>query len=266
MRITSLASGSKGNACCIESCGRTLLIDCGLSCRELRRRAAVAGIPLDTLEGVIITHSHDDHICGLAAFHKQFADIPLFANMMTAESTAWRMKMDEADFVPFENGQTFEAGPFDISPFSIPHDTSDPVGCMVRAEGVSYFHGTDIGTPLDSIGLHLAEADVATLESNHDPVMLRTSGRPPCLVQRIAGPRGHLSNDQACELVKRFASPRLSRLALGHLSAECNAPHLAERAMRTALDGIGREDVPLLVLRQDAPVEIFAGCSGAGRP
>ena len=265
MRIISLASGSKGNACCIESCGRTLLIDCGLSCRELRRRAAEAGVSLDTLEGVIITHSHDDHICGLATFHKKFADVPLFANMMTAESTAWRMKMDETAFVPFENGQMFSAGPFEIDPFSIPHDTSDPVGYMVRAEGITYFHATDIGTPLDSIGLHLKEADVATLESNHDPVMLRSSGRPPSLVQRIAGPRGHLSNGQACELVKRFASPRLTRLALGHLSAECNAPHLAEQSMRAALDCIGRADVPLLVLRQDAPVEVFAGgCARAG--
>ena len=106
------------------------------------------------------------------------------------------------------------------------------------------------------VGLKLAEADVATLESNHDPVMLRTSGRPPCLIQRIAGPRGHLSNDQACDLVKRFASPRLKRLALAHLSRDCNAPHIAEGAMRAALAEMGRVDVGLSVLSQNDVVEI----------
>ena len=90
-------------------------------------------------------------------------------------------------------------------------------------------------------------ADVATLESNHDPVMLRTSGRPPYLIQRIAGPRGHLSNDQACELVRRFASPRLKKLFLAHLSHQCNAEAVAVRLMRETLAEIGRADVELEV-------------------
>ena len=143
-----------------------------------------------------------------------------------------------------------------MSPFSIPHDTSDPVGFLVSAGGETYFHGTDIGTPLDSIGLKLAEADFATLESNHDPVLLRQSGRHPSLIQRIAGPRGHLSNDQACELVRRFASPRLKSLALAHLSRDCNVPRIAEEAMRSTLMEMGRPDVVLKVLSQDETIEV----------
>ena len=256
MRIVSLASGSGGNAYCLECRGRLLLVDCGLSCHELRRRAAAASLDLCCLDGIVITHSHDDHVAGLKTFHGKFPEVPVFANMMTSETVAWREKVDEDAFVPFENGQAFEVGPFEVHPFSIPHDTSDPVGYLVKVDGISYFHGTDIGTPLDSVGVHLAEADVATLESNHDPVMLRQSGRPPSLVQRIAGPRGHLSNDQACELVRRFASPRLRSLALAHLSEQCNAPHLADGAMRETLATIGRNDVALTVLRQDTPCEI----------
>ena len=256
MRIVSLASGSKGNACCLECCGRTMLVDCGLSCRELKRRAASVGVDVSCLDGIVITHSHDDHIAGIKTFHKCFPDVPIFANIMTSETIAWHERIDEDAFVHFENGQQFEIGPFEVMPFSIPHDTSDPVGYVIRAEGVVYFHGTDIGTPLDSVGVHLAEADVATLESNHDPVMLRQSGRPPSLIQRIAGPRGHLSNDQSCELVRRFASPRLKRIALAHLSEECNAPHIAERAMRETLSSIGRDDVSLAVLGQNSPFEI----------
>ena len=165
---------------------------------------------------------------------------------MTAEAVAWQEKVDENAFVRFENGQQFEVGPFAVSPFSTPHDAADPVGYLVKGEE-TYFHGTDIGTPLDSIGLKLAEAEIATLESNHDLVMLRTSRRPPSLVQRIAGPRGHLSNDQACELVRRFASPRLKKIFLAHLSHECNAPHLALDAMCRTLEELGRTDIELEV-------------------
>ena len=256
MRIVSLASGSKGNAYCIISCGRVLLVDCGLSYREFRRRAEQADVPLDAIDGLLFTHSHDDHARGIATFHKQLPDVPLFANLMTAEAIAWRFGVDEADFTPFENGQQFSAGDFEVLPFSIPHDTSDPVGYEIRAEGNTYFHGTDIGTPLDSIGLHLANADFAVLESNHDPELLFCSGRPVSIIQRIAGPRGHLSNDQAAELVRRFASKKLKCLALAHLSEQCNAQHLAIRTMSCVLAELGMEGVSLSVLEQNEPVTI----------
>ena len=254
MRIVSLASGSKGNAYCVTSGGRVLLVDCGLSCRELVRRAASAGVALDAVDGLLFTHSHDDHAKGVATFRKRFPEVPLFANLMTAETIAWHYGVDEMDFIPFENGQSFPVGPFEVLPFSIPHDTSDPVGYLIRAEGETYFHGTDIGTPLDSIGLHLAEADFAVLESNHDPQLLYCSGRPAPIIQRIAGPRGHLSNDQAADLVRRFATKKLKSLALAHLSGQCNMPHLARETMRRTLCDMGLSDVSLAVLDQDAPV------------
>jgi len=256
VKVVSLASGSAGNAYCVESDGRVLLIDCGLSCRELLKRSRAAGIDLGAVVAAVFTHGHDDHIKGVAKFHDCFPAAGLFANAMTADSIAASAGVDETDFSIFENGQDFEVGPFGVKPFSIPHDTSDPVGFLVSDGDSRYFHATDVGTPLDSIGLNLSEADIATLESNHDPVLLRRSGRHPSLIQRIAGPRGHLSNDQACELVRRFASPRLRHLALAHLSRDCNVPHLAEGAMRAALCEIGRTDIDLKVLRQDEIVEI----------
>lgn len=252
MKIISLASGSKGNAYCV-CCGESiLLVDCGLCLKCLKLRFAEAGLSLDHICALVVTHSHEDHIKGIPLFHKNFPDVPLFANLMTAETIAWKYRMDERSFTPFENGQSFDVAPFEISPFSIPHDTSDPVGYLVRAEGKTYFHGTDIGTPLDSVGLHLADADVATLESNHDPVMLKASARPEELKRRIWGPRGHLSNEQACELIRKFATERLKKLNLAHLSEECNAPHLAESAMRDTLDAMHREDVELEIFTQNA--------------
>jgi len=252
MRVVSLASGSKGNAYLVGSDGVWLLIDDGLPFRTL----ACRWMPFaPSLVGVLVTHSHDDHVGGLATLLKRL-DVPVFANAATAEAIAALAGVDAGAFVCFENGQAFEVGGFTVSPFSIPHDTSDPVGYLVRAGGETYFHGTDIGTPLNSIGLKLAEADIATLESNHDPVMLRTSGRPMSLIQRIAGPRGHLANDQACDLVRRFASPRLKRLGLAHLSRDCNAPQLAADAMRAAFVEMGRTDVSLHVFEQDKVVEL----------
>ena len=200
---------------------------------------------------MLVTHSHTDHVGGLRPLLSR-RDVTVYANSMTAEAVACQERIEDSAFACFENGQSFSVGPFEVSAFSIPHDTSDPVGYVVRGESV-YFHGTDIGVPLDSVGVKLAEADVATLESNHDPVMLRTSGRPPSLIQRIAGPRGHLSNDDAGDLLRRFASPRLRRLALAHLSQDCNASYLAEEAARDALREAGREDVALTILSQDEP-------------
>ena len=233
MKVIPLVSSSSGNAYVVETEASAVLVDCGICYRELKDIA---------VDAVLITHSHSDHVSGLKTLLRH-RDIPVYANVMTAEAVAHECGLDDSAFVCFENGQEFEVGAFTASAFSVPHDTSDPVGYLLKADGETYFHGTDIGTPLDSIGLKLAEATIATLESNHDPVMLRTSGRPPYLIQRIAGPRGHLSNDQACDLVRRFASPRLKKLYLAHLSHQCNARHIAICLMRETLQEIGRADI-----------------------
>ncbi|MBO7482794.1 MAG: MBL fold metallo-hydrolase [Kiritimatiellae bacterium] len=256
MKVVSLASGSGGNAYCVESGGDILLIDCGICNRDLCARCRACGLDPDRISAVVFTHNHVDHIKGVDVFHRRHPDATLFANLMTADAIASVMKMDESEFVVFENGQSFEAGPFEVCAFSIPHDVPDPVGYLIRVEGVTYFHATDVGSPLDSIGVHLAEADIATLESNHDPVMLHSSQRPESLKQRIRGPRGHLSNQDAASLVRRFASPRLTTLALAHLSGECNEPCVAEREMREALAAAGRADVALRILSQDKVVEL----------
>lgn len=238
MRVVSLASSSKGNAYWVNQGGVSLVIDCGVPYKTF------ANLSFDA---VLITHTHDDHVSGLKTLLRH-RDLPVYANAMTAETLIARAGIDESAFVCFENGQSFDIGPFSILPFSIPHDTSDPVGYLIRTEGGTYFHGTDIGTPLESIGQKLAEADVATLESNHDAVLLKRCNRPSSLIQRIAGPRGHLSNDQACELVRCFASPRLKDLRLAHLSRDCNTPFLAREAMAETLRKMNRTDITLTIL------------------
>lgn len=251
MRIVSLASGSGGNAYCVETGEGTLLVDCGISCRELVKRCTAAAVDPSRIAAVVFTHDHGDHIRGLKTFHSRFPQAGLYANMMTAEAIASATGVPEDDFIVFENYQEFESGPFSILPFSVPHDVPDPVGFLVKAEGTSYFHATDVGAPLDSIGRYLSEADVATLETNHDTVMLRQSSRPEMLKRRILGQRGHLSNEDAAYLVRRYATSRLKKLFLAHLSGECNASHLAERAIAGALAEAGRTDVSFEPLHQD---------------
>ena len=254
MRVVSLASGSGGNAYCVESQDAVLLVDCGICCRELVKRMTAAALDPERIVAAVFTHDHVDHVKGLPVFHKHFPQAELFANLMTAEAIASVMKMDETDFIPFENGQDFEVGPFGIRAFSIPHDVPDPVGYVVTADGTTYFHATDVGTPLDSVGVNLALADIATLESNHDPVMLYQSARPESLKQRIRGPRGHLSNQDAADLVRRFGPPRRRRPRPAALSRACAVPHPARRPMRATLDAIGRPDVELRILGQDEVV------------
>ncbi|MBR4893739.1 MAG: MBL fold metallo-hydrolase [Kiritimatiellae bacterium] len=251
MKFTSLASGSSGNAYCIESGGEALLIDCGISCRRLVRGCEDAGIDFSAISGIVFTHNHEDHISGLSTLHSRFPAIRLFANMMTAEAIASKTGVDEEDFSLFENLQRFDVGVFSVLPFSVPHDVPDPVGFLVSANGKTYFHATDVGTPLDSIGRHISEADIVTIESNHDPVLLAGSSRPESLKQRIRGQRGHLSNDDAAYLIGKFARPRLKKVFLAHLSGECNAPHIAEAAMAAALNTAGMANVPFETLSPD---------------
>ena len=257
MRFVSLASGSGGNAYALESQGEVLLVDCGICYRELKKRMEAAGLSPWAVCGVVVTHEHGDHVKGLEVFHKRHVDVPFFANFMTAEAVESQFAPLEGAFTIFENGMDFGVGPFDVAAFPIPHDVSDPVGYTVRADGKTYFHATDVGSPLDSVGVKFAAADFATLESNHDIVLLNTSDHPESLKSRIRGPRGHLCNEDAAALASRFASPRLRHISLAHLSSECNEPRLALCAMRQALDAAGRQDVTLEILTQDAPGKVW---------
>ena len=149
MRVVSLASGSGGNAYCVEAQAAVLLFDCGICFLELVKRMTAAALDPERIVAAVFTHDHIDHVKGLPVFHKHFPQAELFANLMTADAIASVMKMDETDFIPFENGQDFEVGPFGIRAFSIPHDVPDPVGYVVTEDGTTYFPATDGGTQLD---------------------------------------------------------------------------------------------------------------------
>ncbi len=256
MRLRVFGSGSKGNALAIRSGGTLLLLDCGFSCRELEKRMTACGVCPADVTAVLFTHDHDDHCKGIATFHKRHPLVPLYANGNTADAIATLTGVEDG-WRLFETGEPFAIGDVSVSAFSIPHDAADTVGYLFSDAASSLFVATDMGVPTLPVKYALARATCAVLESNHDPTLLACSDRPVSLKQRISGRCGHLSNQDAADLVREVAPPNLKTLLLAHLSRPCNAPHLALESMREALKDIGRKDVALAALDQDEPSDLY---------
>lgn len=256
MRLRILASGSKGCSLCLRSGDTLVMVDCGLSCRETEKRMKECGVDPDALSAILFTHNHSDHCRGLATFHKKHPQIPLYANGGTSEAIEAVTGVSDGWCV-FENAEPFDLGAFTVTAFSIPHDATDPVGYVFDDGSSRFVLCTDCGMATSAVRNALSRATCAVLESNHDPVLLRQSGRAPSLIQRIAGRDGHLSNVDAADLVRDVAPQRLEVLLLAHLSEDCNAPHIALESMRRALADVGRRDVELAALAQHAVSELY---------
>ncbi|MBR1587714.1 MAG: MBL fold metallo-hydrolase [Kiritimatiellae bacterium] len=256
MRLRVFGSGSQGNALAIRSGATLLLLDCGFSCRELERRMSACGVRADDVTAVLFTHDHTDHCRGVATFHRRHPRVPLYANGNTADAIATLTGVEDGWRV-FETAEPFSIGEIEVTSFSIPHDAADAVGYLFSDKTSSLFVGTDMGVPTLPVKHALAQATCAVLESNHDPTLLACSDRPVSLKQRISGRCGHLSNQDAADLVREVAPPRLKTLLLAHLSRPCNAPHLALESMREALKDINRADIALATLDQDEPSEAY---------
>ena len=256
MRLRVFGSGSQGNALAIRSGGTLLLVDCGFSCRELEKRMAACGVCADDVTALLFTHDHNDHCKGVKTFHKRHPNVPLYANGNTADAIATLTGVEDGWQV-FETSEPFAIGDIDVASFSISHDAADTVGYLFSDETASLFVGTDRGVPTLPVKHALARATCAVLESNHDPTLLACSDRPVSLKQRIAGRCGHLSNQDAADLVRNVAPPLLKTLLLAHLSKHCNASYLALESMREALKDIGRTDIALAALEQDTPSDLY---------
>ena len=232
------------------------VVDFGFSCAEFARRADSCGIDVGEISAVFFTHDHADHCAGLAAFHRRHPEVPLYANSGTADAIAERTGVDDGWQI-FENGAEFEIGDVKVKPFPIPHDAADPVGYLFRDDRRTLFVGTDIGTITASVRAALSQADCAVLESNHDPELLMASDRPISTKARIAGRSGHLSNDDAAELIAAARASSLKTILLAHLSRDCNDPALALGAMRTAIAKAGCASAALAALSQDEPSALY---------
>ena len=254
MKFSVLASSSKGNSTYVEAGDTRILVDAGLRCSALKERLAAIGRTPADIQAVLVTHGHSDHVAGLPVLEDR-TGVPVYATDGTAatiERDGRREKPDLAwNFAVFAAGDPFSVGDLEVDPFPIPHDAADPVGFVLRdPSGASLGFATDLGEAPLVVRHRLAGCAALVLEFNHDREMLLASDRAWSLKQRILGRSGHLSNDQAGELLAQVAGPALRRVVPAHLSDECNTPSLALAAAREALRRAGLD--PAAVLREPA--------------
>jgi phosphoribosyl 1,2-cyclic phosphodiesterase len=253
IQLTVLGSGSSGNCTLIESARTRLLIDAGLSARQIAHRLEHVGRSLDAIDAILLTHEHSDHCSALAVLSKR-RPVPVYANRLTAEAVHDSDGNTRVSWRLFTTGQAFEIGDFVVEPFTVPHDAQDPVGFLIRQNGLSIGVVTDLGHATKLVIDRVRNADALLLESNHDVKLLQDDPvRPWSLKQRILSRHGHLSNDAAATFAGEVVTDRLRHVCLAHLSRDCNRPELARQSVETSLRRAGASHVAVAVASQDAP-------------
>jgi phosphoribosyl 1,2-cyclic phosphodiesterase len=257
MRFAVLGSGSSGNAAVVDYDGLRIMIDAGLSAKQLCMRLQTLGIDPMSLNGILLTHEHGDHVRGLKVFLKQH-QIPVYATPATARVVK-ETGIEKANWKLFEAGQIFEIGALRIEPFAIQHDAVDPVGFVIGQGRQRLGFLSDAGFVTRSMTERLRGLAGLFCEANYDEGLLDAdTKRPWSIKQRISSRHGHLSNQQVRELVQEIAHADLSRIMLGHLSSDCNTPEIILTQLRECLTGVGHRHVHLHCAGQDQPTEWFA--------
>jgi phosphoribosyl 1,2-cyclic phosphodiesterase len=231
-----LASGSSGNATFVATEKTRILIDAGLSFRELASRLAAIGEDPAKLDAVLISHEHSDHVSGLPVLMRKLkCSIPVYATHLTATTLAWDAPAPHVE--TFQAGCRFSIGELEVDSFTIPHDAIDPVAFAFHAQGMKIASVTDLGYIPESIKYHLHGTTLLLLESNHDLEMLKVGPYPWPVKQRVMGRKGHLSNDVVSDFIREDLDSSTATLVLGHISENNNHPELVRLVAAQALAG-----------------------------
>jgi phosphoribosyl 1,2-cyclic phosphodiesterase len=233
LRVCLLASGSKGNSLFIETGKTRILIDAGLSARELLHRLSFIGIEGPELNAIFISHEHTDHIRGAGTLARRLG-IPVFISYPTHSQSRDIFKRNEV--VEFESGCSFLFRDTLIDPFPITHDSSDPVGFVIDGPEGRVGVATDLGIATRLVKDKLNNCRALVLESNHDEEMLLNGPYPWHLKQRIKSRHGHLSNNESVDLFGDLLNSGLEGVLLAHLSETNNDPVLAMDTFRGMLE------------------------------
>jgi len=252
VQLTILGSGSAGNCAYLETGAARLLIDAGLSGRQIRQRLATLARAPETLDGILITHEHSDHIGGLVGLAARL-DLPVYCNRLTRDAIQAQLRI-QINARLFSTGDSFAIGDVTVDTFAVPHDAYDPVGFLVRTAAGNVGFLTDLGHATKLVVERVRSANILLLEANHDLKMLQDDPRRPwSLKQRILSRHGHLSNDGAADVAQEILWPGLRRIYLGHLSRDCNRPELARDVVAGRLERIGGRHVCVEFTSQDVP-------------
>ena len=255
VKFCVLASGSSGNAALLATENTRILVDAGLSMKELGRRMDAVGEDLENVDAILITHEHSDHVAGLPVLARRLKKPkPFYLTRLTGPAIDW----DESTPIleAFQAGAKFRIGDIDIQSFSIPHDAIDPVGFCFEAEGVRIGIATDLGYIPESVKYHLRRAHLLLLEANHDLEMLKVGPYPWSVKQRVMSRVGHLSNLVMSDYLMEELDSCTAHVILGHLSEHNNHPEIVRDAAVRALEvrGLGAS---VAVAEQSQPSEVF---------
>jgi phosphoribosyl 1,2-cyclic phosphodiesterase len=225
--LAILGSGSSGNSALITTENCRILVDIGFSARQICQRLAALDVAPESLDAILLTHEHSDHMAGLDVFTRKFR-VPVFCNRLTAEALRGQGIAAEAAWTIFSTGSSFTIRDLDVQTFYVPHDAVDPVGFIASSGYGSVGFLTDLGFATKLVRERIREVHTLVIETNHDERKLQDDPKRPWSVkQRILSRHGHLSNRAAATLVADIAGDHLERVILGHLSRDCNTQELA---------------------------------------
>ncbi len=250
-----LASGSSGNSALLATENTRLLVDAGLSMRELRKRLASVGENLDDVDAILVTHEHSDHVAGLPVLARnRCVRATIYLTALTGRT------IDFGECEPrlehFQAGASFQIGDIGVQSFGIPHDAADPVGFCLEAEGVRFGIATDLGYIPDSVRYHLRRTDLLLLESNHDLDMLKVGPYPWSVKQRVMSRVGHLSNLGMADFLTGDLDSGTAHLVLGHISEQNNHPEIVRITAAEVLERRGLK-AKLALANQHTPTKVF---------
>lgn len=260
INFCSLYSGSSGNSLFVETDNTKLLIDAGVSCKKIETALNNIEVDPNSIDGILITHEHIDHVQGLGTLSRKF-DLPVFVNQETLDAMPKQKdKILDKNIKTFKLSENFEIGDLTIHPFSIPHDAANPCGFNIYNEDKKISIATDIGHMTNNILKNLEESLFVMLEANYDPEILRFSSYPFTLKSRIAGPTGHLSNEIAGKTISHLLKSGLKNAMLGHLSKESNFPELAYQTVVDELisNNYNQNSLQLNVASRDSQSKIIS--------
>src|SRR3954447_18607526 len=255
VKFCVLASGSSGNAALLATENTRILVDAGLSMKELRKRLATVGEDLEDVDAILITHEHSDHVAGVAVLARRLKQAkPFYMTKLTSPAIDWETSMPILE--PFQAGASFRIGDIEVQSFSIPHDAVDPVGFCFRAQGVKIGLANDLGYIPESVKFHLRDCDLLMIEANHDIEMLKVGPYPWSVKQRVLSRVGHLSNLMTSDYLMEELDTCTAHVILGHLSEHNNHPEIVRDAASRALFLRGLS-ADISVAEQSQPSEVF---------
>ena len=256
MKFSVLASGSGGNACYVETTNSKILIDAGLSGKELIRRLELIKVNPGSLNALVLTHEHIDHVKGAGPLARKF-DIPVYINRATLRKGVKALG-NLSRPVSIYTGQTFSINDILIETFTKCHDAVDPMGIIICSNNVKLGLITDLGRSTRLVEERLKGCHALIIEFNYDQEMLENSSYPLELIRRIKGAEGHLSNRQAGKLLKGISHKNLGIVIPAHLSKENNFPEKVLQEARDVLEKCGLGHTKIAISSQDEPLSMMA--------